>query len=315
MPGGAEASVRDIALQQDLTEKVHIVAARDTELDQARLRYIMALIVSLEPRFKYQVVSLADLARQQDAHLPRTLGEEARVTAEIQILEQGLAGRRVDLVVADATQVPPRLPSLVELCALPQRQDARDVLVLPQGQSFDDLRQGARVGLNGRRREASLLFLRPDLQAQPIEGTVESRLHRVVEGAFDAVIVPACDLLYGAMDDYREELNFMPFAIEAMCPRHGQGQLAVLTGSHRNRLRDYVHELLDDPVSRACAEAELKAARALGYDRNDDPPAACHVSLEDGQLTLIAMNAAADQQEPQVSRQIISPKEIGRAHV
>ena len=166
----------------------------------------------------------------------------------------------IDLAVHSLKDLPTRLPPGLAVAAVPERGDPRDALVSQTDQSLFALPSGARVGTSSRRRAAQLLALRPDLRVEPIRGNVDTRLRKVEEGRYDAVILAVAGLARLGWADRITEI----FAPEIMLPAVGQGALAVEVRADDERIRSLVAPL-DHPATRAATTAEaLETIEASG---------------------------------------------------
>ncbi len=307
-PGESGRAVRPVALTHNFDRRIYRVACCGTELDLARTREAVALIEARVVGFQYSLVSTDEIALEEETPLPRMLGPRARLRAEYKLLYSALLRGRIDIIVASFPDLEPGLDRRLDIAAVLERRDARDVLVLKRGESFTTLAAGARIGLGSRRQELQLLHLRPDLIPQRVTTPLAATLQRVAEGDIDGAIVAAADLYSRDFDRFRGQLFFAPFSLDAMTPQPGQGQVVLLVAAAEHRLLRLLHDAVDHAPSRHTLEAEALAAFSLGYaDTNADPPAAAYVSVEDGQLMLLAMNASADPGTPQTTRRPISP--------
>jgi hydroxymethylbilane synthase len=143
----------------------------------------------------------------------------------IKELEEALYDRRADLAVHSIKDVPAELAEGLTIACVPEREDPRDALVSRDGRKLADLPRGARVGTSSLRRSVCLLEARPDLTILPLRGNVDTRLRRVEEGAFDAVVLALAGL---------RRLGLAGRATEALSPHVclpaiGQGALGIET--------------------------------------------------------------------------------------
>lgn len=159
--------------------------------------------------------------RFQNISLSR-IGGKALFVKEI---EEALQAGRVDLAVHSVKDVPAVLPAGLTLSVIPQREDPRDVLITPNGETLDELTAGARVGTSSLRRQALLLHLRPDLDIVMLRGNVETRLRKQRAGEVEATILAAAGLkrlgLMPARSHILDEQVFVPAV--------GQGALGIET--------------------------------------------------------------------------------------
>jgi len=193
--------------------------------------------------------------QQTDAPL-RAMGGVGVFTKEIQrALLEGI----VDLAVHSLKDLPTDLVPGVILAAVPTRESVADALVSRQGGGLDELPRGARIGTGSLRRRAQLLHVRPDLKMIDVRGNVETRLRKLEEGWFDALVLAEAGLRRLGLSDRITQV--MPTAI--MLPAPGQGALGLETRGDDSRLHDAVAPL-SDPPTQAAVIAEREMLRVLG---------------------------------------------------
>ncbi|UCF26965.1 MAG: hydroxymethylbilane synthase, partial [Chloroflexota bacterium] len=138
-------------------------------------------------------------------------------------LEQALRDGQVDAAVHSLKDLPTvDVPGLT-IGAIPERADVHDVWICPAGYDLDELPAGAVVGTSSTRRAAQLLVYRPDLRVKPIRGNVDTRLQKVLQGDYDAILLAAAGIHRLGKDDHITA--YLPY--EIMLPAPGQGALAV----------------------------------------------------------------------------------------
>lgn len=166
-----------------------------------------------------EIVTTGD--RIQDRRLLE-VGGKSLFTKEI---EEALLEGRVDVAVHSMKDVPAEQPDGLAIAAIPEREDPRDAFISENWSSLADLPQGAKVGTASLRRQAQLLSIRPDLQIEMLRGNVDTRLRRLKDGDFDAILL-ACSGLnrLGLADVITERLD-----LTAFLPAPGQGALALQT--------------------------------------------------------------------------------------
>jgi hydroxymethylbilane synthase len=175
--------------------------------------------------------------------------------------------------------MPSELPLGLVIAAVPERADPRDAVVSRNGEPLEALPAGARVGTGSPRRAAQLLALRPDLRPEDIRGNVDTRLRRLDQGAYDAIIVAAAGLSRLGFQARAAEL----LDPEVLTPAAGQGALAIeARGSDDFALE--VLRALDHAPTRVCVEAERAFLRRLGAGCRF--PVGALATLEDGVLRI-----------------------------
>ena len=174
----------------------------------------------------------------------------------IKEIEEALVEGRIDLAVHSLKDVPAQIDPRLIIAAIPAREDPRDALV---GRSLPELPKGARVGTSSLRRAAQLRHLRGDLQVEELRGNVDTRLRKLDEGRYDAIVLAAAGLSrLGLEGRIAERLD-----PEVMCPAIGQGALAIETRAGDGETRKLLAPL-DDPSARAETTAERALLAALG---------------------------------------------------
>jgi len=207
--------------------------------------------------------------------------DKSRFTKEI---EEALLAREVDLAVHSAKDVPGELPEGLAIVGVPARADARDALCGGR-RSLEELAEGARVGTSSLRRRAQLLAQRPDLHVTELRGNVDTRLRRLAERDYDAVVLAAAGLDRLG----REEGAVVP--VHAMVPAPGQGCLALEARAEDSATRELVAGLTDvDSLTRLTAERALVGA----LDATCHTPVGAHARLEGNRLVLEAFVGLPD---------------------
>ncbi len=208
----------------------------------------------------------------------------------IKEIEEALAASRVDLAVHSLKDLPTDLLPEFELAAVLKREDARDAVLSHRFRALAELPQGARVGTSSLRREAQLKALRPDLKVQPLRGNVDTRLRKLEEGEFDAIILAVAGV--GRLG--RTELVREVLSVETMCPAAGQGTLAAEIRAGDSATGAHVL-FMDDAASRRAAVCEREVLRALGG--GCQVPIGAYAEAEAGALRLTAVVARPDGSE------------------
>ncbi|MGH2537619.1 MAG: hydroxymethylbilane synthase [Candidatus Promineifilaceae bacterium] len=184
------------------------------------------------------------------------MGAKGVFTAE---LEQALRQGEIQLAVHSLKDLPVADSPGLTLGAIPERADARDVLVARHQWTLATLPAGATVGSSSPRRQAQLLAVRPDLIIRPIRGNVETRLAKVLAGEYDAAVLAAAGLLRLDLGDHIRE--WLP--VEIMLPAPGQAALAVQCRAE-DEATVALLAAIDDRAIRAAATAERAFLAALG---------------------------------------------------
>ena len=184
------------------------------------------------------------------------VGTKGLFTKEI---EEALLAGRVDLAVHSLKDLPTELPAGLRLGAVPRREDPRDVLVSRDGRRLAELPAGTRVGTSSLRRSAQLRHARPDLELEPVRGNLDTRLRKLEEGQFAALVLAAAGLRRlgweARITEYLEP--------EVVCPAIGQGALGIEARAADAATLDALARL-DDRAARLETAAERALLAGLG---------------------------------------------------
>jgi hydroxymethylbilane synthase len=202
-------------------------------------------------------------------------------------IEEALAAGRIDLAVHSLKDLPTELPKSFEIAAITERQDPRDAFCSRHFSNINDLPQGARVGTSSLRRQAQLKAIRPDLEIHPLRGNVDTRLRKLEQGEYDAVILASAGLKRLG----KTELIKQIIPAEIMCPAAGQGALGIEIRKGDATIRQHL-EFLNDPTARAATTCERALLNCLGG--GCQVPIGAFAEKRDGKLHLDAIVADPD---------------------
>jgi hydroxymethylbilane synthase len=174
-------------------------------------------------------------------------------------IEDALAAGRVDLAVHSLKDLPTELPPGFEIAAITERQDPRDAFCSRLYAKIEDLPRRARVGTSSLRRRAQLKAIRSDLDIHPLRGNVDTRLRKLEQGEYDAIIL-ACA---GLQRLGRTELIKQVISAETMCPAAGQGALGIEIREGDSATRQHL-QFLNDAAARATTTCERALLNRLG---------------------------------------------------
>jgi len=197
-----------------------IFATRPSALARWQTQRVIQLLKSQSDDLSYEELVITTKGDTTlDQPLPE-IGGKGLFTYE---LEQALLGGEADAAVHSLKDLPTEDPPGLVVGGIPQRADCRDVWICPSGYSLDDIPAGSVVGTSSMRRQAQLLAQRPDLKVKSIRGNVGTRLRKVLEGQYDAIILAAAGVIRLGLQEHIT--HYIPF--EIMLPAPGQGALAI----------------------------------------------------------------------------------------
>jgi len=255
-----------------------VIASRGSQLALWQARWVDAKLAALGHLCRLEIVKTTG-DRITEVPLAQ-VGGKGLFTKEI---EEALLDGRADLAVHSLKDLPTELSEGLALAAVPEREDARDAVV---GSRLADLAAGARVGTSSLRRAAQLRRLRPDLAIESVRGNLDTRLRKLAEGRYDAILLAAAGLQRLGWGDRIAEI----LPTEAMCPAVGQGALAVETrtaGGGWEACRP-----LDHAPTRAAVAAERGLLAALGG--GCQVPIGGYATVENGRVRLLGVVASPD---------------------
>src|SRR5215475_1329791 len=212
------------------------------------------------------------------------VGTKGMFTKEI---EEALAAGRVDLAVHSLKDLPTELPRGFEIAAITERQDPRDAFCSRHHSKIEDLSKGARVGTSSLRRQAQLKAIRPDLEVLSLRGNVDSRLRKLEQGDYEAIILASAGLNRLGKTELIQQL----IPTEIMCPAAGQGALGIEIREGDSQTRDLL-AFLNDPRARAATTCERALLNRLGG--GCQVPIGAFAEIRDGKLHLESMVADPD---------------------
>jgi len=231
-----------------------VIATRESRLALWQAEHVKAL---LEQRGHQ--VSLLGMTTRGDQILDRSLSKVGGKGLFVKELEVALEQGDADLAVHSLKDVPMDLPEGFALACVMEREDPRDAFVSNRFARLDDLPQGAVVGTSSLRRVVLLRALRPDLKIEPLRGNLDTRLRKLDDGNFDAIVLAAAGLKRLGLGQRIRQI----FEPEQMLPAAGQGALGIEVRAQRTDLLELLAPLAHQATWLAVA-AERAVSRAMG---------------------------------------------------
>ncbi len=227
------------------------IGSRGSQLALWQARWIQTRLEALGETCRLEIIHTTG-DKITDVALSK-VGTKGLFTKEI---EEALLSGAIDVAVHSLKDMPTDLPLGLTLAAIPQREDPRDAIV---GRRLSELPEHARMGTSSLRRAAQLRVLRPDLQVENIRGNLDTRLRKLDEGQYDAIVLASAGLRRLGWDQRIAEL----LDPEVMCPAVGQGALAVETRDD-NGSAQFITKTLDHADTRTAVTAERAVLASLG---------------------------------------------------
>jgi len=228
---------------------VIVIGSRGSQLALWQARHISAKLAALGAESRIEIIKTTG-DRITDVPLAK-IGGKGLFTKEI---EEALLARTIDVAVHSLKDMPSELPAGLTLAAIPEREDPHDALI---GRPLAELGDGARVGTSSLRRASQLRALEQGIAIEMLRGNVDTRLRKLDEGDYDAIVLAAAGLRRLGLEHRIREL----LAPSIMCPAVGQGALAIETRAEGAAFE--LAGLLDHPASRIAITAERAMLAAL----------------------------------------------------
>lgn len=263
-------------IPQTIPQKL-VIASRESQLAMWQARFIQAQLQAL---YSNCDISILGMTTQGDQILDKTLSKIGGKGLFIKELEIALQENRADLAVHSIKDVPMDVPEGFALVAIGERANPFDAFVSNQYDSLASLPKGAVVGTSSLRREAQLRAQFSHLNIKPLRGNVQTRLAKLDNGEYDAIILAAAGLQRLGLD---QRIKAILSPADSL-PAAGQGALGIEIAAHRTDLINVLLPL-NHPKTAACVTAERALARALGGSCQV-PIAAFCTADEHGLLTL-----------------------------
>lgn len=264
--------------------KTLTIASRESRLALWQAEHIQTRLQELYPDL---TVNILPMTTQGDQILDKTLSKIGGKGLFVKELETALLDGRADIAVHSAKDVPMVLPMGFTLAAICEREDARDAFVSNQYEALADLPEGAVVGTASLRREAQIRARFPHLQIKPLRGNVQTRLRKLDEGEFDAIILASAGLI--RLDLAHRITGFID--VSDSLPAPGQGALAIEISAARPDLLAVLAPL-NHASTAACVLAERTLSRFLGG--SCQIPLGAYATENDGMVTLQGLVASVD---------------------
>ncbi|KMT66259.1 hydroxymethylbilane synthase [Catenovulum maritimum] len=263
------------------------IATRDSLLALWQANFVKTELEKLHPDLD---VSLVTMKTQGDKILDTPLAKIGGKGLFVKELEVAMLNGEADIAVHSMKDVPMEFPQGLGLAVICEREDPRDAFVSNTYASLEALPQGAVVGTSSLRRQCQLLNIRPDLQIKSLRGNVQTRLRKLDEGQFDAIILAAAGLIRLEQKDRIKQY----IAPETMLPAVGQGAVGI-----ECRLDDEATLSLLKPLADKDTSIRLKAERAFNTHLNGgcQVPIAGHAILQGDQIYFRGLVAAVDGSE------------------
>lgn len=258
-----------------------IVGTRGSPLALAQTKQVIEGLQNLARDVRFEIVTIRTKGDKMHDVGTTALEGKRLFTHEV---EESLIRGEIDIAVHSMKDLTTELPTGLAIAAVPQRADPRDVLVSRSKATLEQLPTGARVGTSSPRRRAQLLAARKDLEIIEMHGNVDTRLRKLADGEYDAIVLAAAGLIRLDLAGHATEF----LSTEIVLPAVGQGALAIQSREGDQAVRSLVSNL-NHSETRMAVEAERAFARKL--EATCQVPIAAYARVESGAIRIDGMVA------------------------
>lgn len=285
--------------------KIIRIATRQSPLAMWQAQYVQKQLEYFHPELK---VELVPMVTRGDIILDTPLAKVGGKGLFVKELELALLEKRADIAVHSMKDVPVEFPDGLGLVTICERDDPRDAFVSVKYASLDDLPAGSIVGTSSLRRQCQIRQLRPDLVVRDLRGNVGTRLSKLDNGDYDAIILATAGLKRLGL----EERIRMPLAPELLLPAVGQGAVGI-----ECRLDDQQTRELLAPLNHARTETCVLAERAMNtrLEGGCQVPIGSYAIWQEDKIWLRALVGAPDGKVIVRGERRVSPEEARQAGI
>ncbi len=261
-----------------------VLGTRGSKLAVHQSEWVKAKIEALAP---HVTVTLQRIQTSGDKILDVPLAKVGGKGLFVKEIEEALLSGQIDLAVHSMKDVPTELPEGLDLLCVPIREDPRDALISRDGRTFRCLLPRSRIGTSSLRRQAQMLQARPDLSISMLRGNLDTRLKKLREGQFDAIVLAAAGLR--RLEWAHEITEYLDPQISL--PAIGQGALGI-----EGRRDDHFVRSILSGLEHASTRTAVLAERALLHRLQGgcQVPIAAHATLNGTELTIDGLVASVD---------------------
>jgi len=262
-----------------MPDQVIRIGTRASRLALTQTGQVAAQLVQLNPNVRFETVTITTEGDADHNTALKKLGGQGLFTKRI---EKALLDHEINIAVHSAKDLPSVMTEGLTLAAVPERESVCDAWLCTSGEKLREIRSGAVVGTGSPRRHAQLLHLRPDLKVEGIRGNVDTRLRKLSEGRYDAIIMAHAGLIRAGLDEHATEL----LDPEVFVPAPGQGALAIQTRAD-DEISINLARSIDQSDAHRCADIERRLLEMLGAGCST--PVGGYARLVEGRCRLTAV--------------------------
>lgn len=265
-----------------------VVGSRRSKLAMTQTKWFIDQMKAAGAPFEFEI---KEIVTKGDRILDVTLSKVGGKGLFVKEIQDALFNKEIDFAVHSMKDMPANLPEGLMIGCIPKREDARDAFISNDHVKFMELPIGAVVGTSSLRRSSQLLLLRPDLEIKWIRGNIDTRLRKLHDGEYDAILLAAAGM---KRIGWKDEIVTEYMSVEDCIPAVGQGALAIECRSDDAELLQELAKVNDEKTWQ-----EVEAERTFLSEMNGScqVPIAGFAELQDEKITFTGFIASPDAKE------------------
>jgi len=282
----------------------YIVGARGSQLSVAQTNWVIAELKKVNTNSEYEIKTITTKG-DTDTRPLFTIDQKGIFEKEI---DRAVAQKEVDFAVHSLKDVPSEIDGSLTLACIPKREVVNDVFISSDGSTLENIKPGAVIGTSSLRRAVQVIQKRSDVTVKPIRGNIETRIKKVTDGNYDAVILAQAGITRLGVD-----VKFSPLSINDFSPSPGQGAIAIVARADDSQTISMLKKIED-----ADSRLEIEAERALSdfVDSGCRFPVGAYAKSNGSEMTLTVVAFSVDGKKSlQVNKtgDKYDPKSLGKS--
>ncbi len=227
----------------------YIVGARGSQLSLAQTNWVISELKKFNSDLEFEIKTITTKG-DTDTRPLFTIDQKGIFEKEI---DRAVVEQKIDFAIHSLKDVPSQLDETLVLASIPKREIVNDIFISSDGATLDSIKSGATVGTSSLRRAVQVMRKRSDVTVKPIRGNIETRIRKISEGNYDAVVLAQAGISRLGLD-----VKYSPLSIDDFSPSPGQGALAIVS-----RADDFDTISMLKKIEDANSRLEIEAERAL----------------------------------------------------
>ncbi|WP_427338820.1 hydroxymethylbilane synthase [Caloranaerobacter sp. DY30410] len=265
-----------------MDRKQIIIGTRGSKLALIQTKIVIDKLKKIFPQLDFKIKIIKTMG---DKILDKTLNKIGGKGLFVKEIEIALLNKEIDLAVHSMKDVPSEFPEELEIGAIIEREDARDVLITKDKKRLNELKIGAKIGTSSLRRASQILALRRDIKIEPIRGNIQTRINKMYDMDLDGIVLAAAGIkrlgLEDKVSEYFNEIDIVPAV--------GQGALGIEIRKNDSFIREVVSKI-NDKKTELAVKAERNFMRVLNGGCH--VPAGAYAFIDKNKIIMIGMVAS-----------------------